>query len=146
MRRFGLRTLLVLIAVFACVLGLGVYVVRSIDSSVRNMYAVWWVGDMIVMHLEKNEDRWPESWDDLRDDYDACVEEAGQPWTFQELRNRVEIDWNADPEALRALPPDENGDAPFRVVRLRDGSEAYYVGREPNRMIHRYLQKLPPDP
>ncbi len=62
MRRFGPRTLFVLITVCACVLGLGVYVVRSIDSSVRNMYAVWWVGSMMVEHLEHNEDQWPTCW------------------------------------------------------------------------------------
>ena len=144
--RFGLRTLFVMIAVFACVLGLGGYVVRSIDSSVHNMYAVWWVGSMMVEHLERNEDQWPTCWDDLRDDYDNCVGRSGLPWTFDELRSRVEIDWNVDPERLRELPPDENGDAPFRVVRLRDDNEEYYAGREPNRMIHRHLQNLPPDP
>lgn len=133
------------VAVFACMLAI-VFYLSHLGSSIRDMYAVWWVGDMIVLHLEKTEDHWPRCWDDLKDDYDTCVARAGQPWTFQELRDRVEIDWKANVDDLRAVPPDSSGDVPFRVVRLRSGRKGYWAGREPNRMIHRYLQKLPPDP
>ncbi len=140
------KSSIVALLVVCLLLVLGFQVIRAIENSSRNAYALWWVGSMVVDHLKSNSDEWPTCWDDLRDDYDAGVELSGQPCTFDELRNQVEVDWDIDPRNLRELPPLKDGNAPFRVVRLRDGREVYYHGREPNRMIHRYLQKLPPEP
>jgi hypothetical protein len=107
------------------------------------MYALYSVGEMVVMHLERTGNRWPTSWNDLQDDYDMCVDPG--KWSFQELQDLVEVDWSVDIECLRAMPSDENGNAPFRVVRFRDDGKNYYLAREPNRMIHRHLRGLPPD-
>ncbi len=149
MPRFRRRTLALwisAIAVLAMVFGVSIAVYRAGEDT-RNMYALWWVGDMIVLHLESNADQWPRSWGDLYDDYETCSQQTnGHPWTFDEFRSRVAIDWDANPSEMRSKEPEANGDAPFRVVWLRDGTHSYWHGREPNRMIHRCLRGLPADP
>lgn len=149
MPRFRRRKLVLWIssiAALAVILGVGVGV-HCFHESIHNSYSLWWVGDMVVLHLESNADQWPESWDDLHDDYETCSQRTnGHPWTFDEFRSRVAIDWDANPSEMSAMKPNADGDAPFRVVWLRDGSNSYWHGREPNRMIHRYLRGLPPDP
>lgn len=149
MPRFSLRTLLLSITLIACIFGVGGYAFRSIWSrvrreyAIRDMYALLSVGEMVVMHLQRNGDRWPTCWNDLQDDYVVCVN--ARKWSIQELQDLVEVDWSVDVEELRAMPPDDNGNAPFRILRFRDDDKVYYLSGEPNRMIHRHLRRLPPD-
>src|SRR3954452_23982693 len=72
--------------------------------------------------------------------YEAATKRVGRPWTFEELRSRVEVDWDADPSVLSEMKLTDN-QPPFRVIWLRDGSEAYWSGKEPNRLIWDYLQQ-----
>jgi hypothetical protein len=59
--------------------------------------------------------------------------------SVDELRERVEIDWSADPAELLKQGR-KGGQPPFRVIYLRDGSSTHYEGREPNQMILEYLE------
>jgi hypothetical protein len=111
--------------------------------TVPDAYAVEWVAGMVIRYMESHEGAWPSGWDDLRGPYDQVVREAGgRPWTFEELRRRVAVDWTADPASLvRAEPVADS--PPFRVIWLRDGKSVYWSGKEPNRLIWEYLgQKL----
>ncbi len=116
---------------------------RHIDNKIRNSYAQWWVADMIILHLDANGQSWPQSWQDLRDDYDVCVQRSGRPWTFEELSKRVVVDWSVETQSLRNLPAQQS-QAPFRVIWLSDGSLAHWQKREPNKMIAEYLRIRPP--
>lgn len=118
---------------------------RRFDSKVRNAYAQWWVADMVTLHLDANDQRWPGSWDDLRDDYAACVRRSGEPWTFDELRDRVVVDWNVDTQSL-SLASSSTGQPPIRVIWLRDGSSSHWKQHEPNTIIGEYLQSHAPAP
>ena len=93
---------------------------------------------MVTEHLKANENDWPQSWDDLRDDYETCVARSGQPWTFDEIRHRVTIDFNVNTNELL-----ENGreltEPNFSVIRLSDGTDSHWEGREPNLIIFNYL-------
>ncbi len=121
---------------------LGVYVYRSIDATLRNSYAVWWVADMVIVHLAANEQQWPRSWDELRDDYATCVKQSGKPWTFEELSRRVMVDWNANTRSLdEAIHRGED----FKVIWLSDGSNDHWERREPNQKIRDYLANRPAD-
>lgn len=124
-----------------CVLAFGViaYSFLQIRSTIHNSYAVWWVADMVVEHMEANSGEWPANWSDLRDDYETCVSRSGRPWRFEELRSRVEVDWSADPQSLLA---DSAGSdtASFRVIWLRDGTESHWAHAEPNQIILEYLR------
>ncbi len=91
--------------------------------------------------MEANNGDWPRNWDDLRDDYKTCIARSGQPWTFDELSSRVDIDWDANPISL--LPIADGADPELRVIWLRSGRDAYWQGREPNTMILDYLKSQP---
>ena len=123
----------------ACVAGVGYafFVYRTMDGTIRNMYAVWWVADMVTLHLAANNESWPHSWDDLRDDYEYCVKTSGRPWSFEELSQRVVVDWNVDTQKMEQAVADGSD---FRVIWLRDGSNSSWRGREPNQILKDYLR------
>lgn len=132
----------VVLAVVAAGIWFGVVLHRVTSSTVPNSYAVWWVADLVILHMEANEGAWPTGWDDLQDDYVTATETSGEPWTFESLQERVQVDWDADPDVLaRATPSDD--EPPFRVIWLRDGGGEHWAGQEPNQMILEYLQEHP---
>lgn len=95
----------------------------------------------MIEHLKASDDEWPTSWDDLRDEYDDAVDRGHTPAvTWEELKDRVEIDWHADVRSLQQA--DGSDDPPFRVIWLSDGSQTHWVGFEPNRRILTYFQGI----
>ena len=115
------------------------YFANHVNQTMRNAYAVWWVAGMVVDHMIANDGQWPENWEDLRDDYQSCVQRSGQPWPLDELMHRVRVDWDVDPRELTNQQSD--GVADFRVIWLADGSRAYWAGEEPNQIILDYLNQ-----
>lgn len=119
--------------------------------TVPNAYAVWWTADLVIQHLEKNAGVWPKSWDDLRTtsghaykgtastnlDGTLTVEFRARE-SIEELQERVEIDWKADP--LELLKTESGKSPPFRVIWLKNGRSTHYSGKEPNQMILEYLK------
>ncbi len=97
---------------------------------------------MVVEHLDANDGEWPKNWNALRDDYQTCVKRSGRPWEFEQLRTRVAVDWDANPKKL-INDSDASDIAAFRVIWLRDGTNSYWEGYEPNQIILRYLRSLP---
>ncbi|MEX2308221.1 MAG: hypothetical protein WD738_11540 [Pirellulales bacterium] len=136
MRRVGLK---IVACILVVALGVGGWAIHRSMEGVRNAYAVWWVADMVVEHLKANNGAWPRNWDELRDDYQTCVERSGQPWSFEELQNRVAIDWRADPSQLAALA-NRDFTPPFCVIWLSDGTNSHWEHAEPNQIIADYLK------
>jgi hypothetical protein len=97
------------------------------------------LADMVVEHLKASGGDWPQNWDELRDDYQICVQRSGQPWSFEELQRRVVVDWQANPIELAALA-DREIVPPFRVIWLSDGSNSHWEQNEPNQIIADYLK------
>jgi hypothetical protein len=96
--RFSLRKLFVAVSVI-CVVAAAIGFFVSLQFRIEFWYrgnSISWVAQMLVRHLENNDDNWPTSWDDLEDDYGPVVRRYGQPWTFQGLRENVELDWKFD--------------------------------------------------
>lgn len=123
---------ILLVAVSLCYTTWRIY--HLVDEVVRDAYAQWWTGSMLVEYMKEHDDRWPKSWDDLREEYAACVKQSGSaPWAFDDLRNRVEIDFAADPRRLLG-----HEGAP-KVVWLRSGNSHTFEGTEPNDVIRKYL-------
>jgi len=104
---------------------------------VPNAYAVEWVSSLVIQHLKHNADTWPRGWHDLADDY----ERVGCPWSFGELKDRVDVNWQADPRELAHVIA-QPGRPPFRVIWLRDGSTTHWTSAEPNQLIRDYLQRV----
>lgn len=109
-----------------------VYAVRSTGQLVRDAYASDWTSEFLIAHLQANNDQWPRGWGDLKDEYDTLAAPDHYPFTFAELQDRVELDWNVDPSELPAADP------PQVVFRLRSGRKASYGG-DPNVRIRDYL-------
>ncbi|WP_339744395.1 hypothetical protein [uncultured Rubinisphaera sp.] len=121
----------------------GLIIAYQANQTIRNAYAVWWVADMVIEHLKANEDRWPADWDDLRDDYETCIRRSGKPWTFEELRSRVVIDFEADVSELKEKS--KNSEQPeFRVIWLSDGSATHWSHQEPNTKLLQYFNNTTP--
>lgn len=129
------------IGCIACValLLVAAYFLHRMSEGVHNSYAVWWVADMVVEHMKANDNQWPQNWDDLQDDYQTCVKRSGQPWSFDELSSRTQIDWQAVPSDLLAQSKGHET-AQFRVITLTDGTDSHYQSCEPNQIILDYLR------
>ncbi|HEX8915205.1 MAG TPA: hypothetical protein VF796_22830 [Humisphaera sp.] len=114
---------------------------RYIEQAVTNAYAVWTVADIVVTHLEQNDDRWPRDWDDLR--AAARLRTNNDAVDLSYWSARVEIDFAADPKALAAAPFDPGRDVrPFNVIRHRQWPGTWYV--EPNARVWAYLNRPRP--
>ncbi|HEX2476243.1 MAG TPA: hypothetical protein VHK01_15940 [Lacipirellulaceae bacterium] len=129
----------VAVLVVVAVLGTGAWCLYRTLDGIRDAYAVWWVADMVVEHMIANQGAWPRDWDELRDDYQTCVARSGQPWSFEELRSRVIVDWSVDPKRLAAIAS-RGTRPPFRVIWLANGRENYWERREPNQIIAEHLK------
>jgi hypothetical protein len=120
----------VIVAVIVMVL-IGGWMLCCALKAVEDSYEVWWVAESVVEYLKANDNRWPKSWGDLREPSQKC--RAVKTCQFEELRLRVDVDWNANPEALAK-------ESSFRVIWLKDGSDAHWDLREPNTIVRAYLR------
>ena len=137
---FSLRCAVIAAALAAVTLvGYGVHRIDyEVRVVVRDSYAQWWAADMVIEYMMENHGRWPRNWEELRDPHEAIAKQAGKPWTLAEIRDRVEIRFDADPQALRSAALVDY-QPPFEVVYLRSGEHHNWKGKEPNRMIWDYL-------
>ena len=124
-------------------LGAGVWLVRSAIELPQMAYAMWGAGELVVEHLRLNTNQWPRNWIELERTYRTVEHDPSSSLhsTFEEIPNRVQIDWNADLSAL-ATATFTNGLRPFRVIRLLNGKGTHYAGTEPNVAVWEYLQTL----
>lgn len=134
--QFKLRTLLLSVVVLSVILAI-LYYANRVKQTTHNAYAVWWVADMVVFHMQANNGQWPKNWDELRDDYQTCVQRSGQPWQFDELKRRVKVDWSANPDDL--IKQQTSGLPDFHVIQSADGSNSHWLHKEPNQIILDYL-------
>ena len=136
-KRFSKLAKRTLLAAFVACVAWAFFAYRSMDATIRNAYAQWWVADMVTLHLEANDESWPNSWDELRDDYETSIKTSGRPWSFEELCQRVVVNWNVDTRELKMVVADG---LDFRVIWLRDGTTSHWYSREPNQIISDYLR------
>lgn len=109
------------------------YILRGLPDA----YAMWDAGDLIVDYMGKHSDQWPSGWEELKRSFEACKggdgEMRGQ--TFDGIRNRIQIDWQASPQ--NALLHH----TAFNSVTAKSGNHTTWEGAEPNEMIIQYLRK-----
>ena len=133
------------ILVGACALIAGIICVgfsfyEMATEGIVDCYAQEWVAEMVIDHMDRNDGAWPKSWDDLIESYEILAGRMGQPWSFDELRHRCAIDFDAQPQQLASGTIDGEK-PPFRVIWLRNGKKRHWAGLEPNRMILDYLAR-----
>ena len=54
-------------------------VVDTVTVVVPNAYALEWASVFVIEHMEANENRWPTSWADLKDEFDRQVASGHAP-------------------------------------------------------------------
>jgi hypothetical protein len=109
---------------------------------VENAYAVWNVAEMVVIHLERNDGRWPKDWEDLRPA--ARIFTKDENVDLAHWQEHVVIDFSADPRKLAAAPFDPVKDErPFDVIRNRHWPRAWYA--EPNVRVWMHLRSGRPE-
>jgi hypothetical protein len=134
------RLVLIVALLLVVAAGYGAYLLHQVVTVVvPDAYAVDWVSAMVIEHMKTNDGQWPRSWDDLRGPYEKLAAPQGYPWSFEELKDRVAVDWDADPKVLKKVTPSGHG-PPFRVIWLRDGSSTAWEGAEPNSCVLEYLR------
>jgi len=102
-------------------------------------YAAWDTGTLLVEYLRANDDRWPNSWDDLLTVLDSpggadivlYGSRAGDVAYARSLREVVAVDWSFDPLRIADAEP----------VTRPDGSafDVLWEGGDPNEMVREYL-------
>ena len=105
-------------------------------------YAMEWTGGIMVDYLRSNDGRWPGGWEDLRDTFESEATRASPLFTFEELQERVWVDWDFDPDAYFGRHGGKAGSDSFEVVRLRSGRRTFWPGFEPNEMIYEQLARM----
>ena len=141
-KQFRLRTLLIALTMIGIIVGVVSMYFHHVNRTTRNAYAQWWVADMVIEHLDANNSDWPTNWEDLRDDYDVCVAKSGQPWSFEELKRRVFVNWEINSSELANEITNGNH---VELITLRDGTLSQWEGRDPNQMIVDYFLKKTAD-
>jgi len=87
------------------------------NDTLADVYGAMGVGYMIAEYIDE-EDDWPGSWEELA----AFRGEDATDAYFLDLKTRIEVDWDADIEAMASAESCE--DAPFPVVRCISGAPA----------------------
>ena len=116
-----------------------VYAVKSILGAVDDSYAQWDAAIVILNHMRKNNNSWPQNWDDLEQSYKKTKGlRLYKGW--KNMKERVEIDFSANPVELKNTVP-KGEKQPFKVVWLLNGGRSHWSGAEPNTLIFEYLNK-----
>lgn len=136
------RFLLAIAAILLVGATYGIYCLhRVVTVVVPNAYATDWSAAMVIEYLKTHDNNWPQSWDDLREPYETLAAPQNCPWSFDEMKRRIMIDWTADPETLRIAASIEPS-LTVKVIWLADGSHTHWQGAEPNQRILEYLRSL----
>jgi hypothetical protein len=133
------------IVIAACVLvplGAAAYFGYSVFYTwrhIREAYAAWDTGTLLVEYMESHDGRWPSSWDDLlsvvrsasADQVKLYGTGTNQEEVALSLAKSVAVDWTFDPSGSSNQSP----------VTRHDGTKfpVLWQGADPNKMVRRYL-------
>ncbi|WP_182869751.1 hypothetical protein [Stieleria mannarensis] len=134
--RFSLRQLMfaLTIAVFGVwSISIGLSRARHNADASQSTYAARLVAQMCVRHMSFNGDSWPKGWQELRDDFAPCMARTRQSWDFDDLKERVGVDWNLDPADLLTVPDSAT------VIWVASDPDFPFHGTTPNAIVLRHL-------
>ncbi len=133
--RFGIRRLLVVSAIGAmtcAVISTASRTVNAVLSQMDDSYAADWTAEFLINHLRSPGNTWPSGWSELKDEFDANPSN-GYPFTFDELQDLVNVQWDVDTATIA------NSDPPLKVITLARPSGNELVCIEPNTRIRDYF-------
>ena len=113
------------------------FIIYSSLEVVHDSYAQWDAALSIIYHMRTHAGAWPKDWEALHEACLSAPDLRGPGW--DNLRERVDVDFSADPHLLSQAEFPKDG-PPFKVVWLRNGKRHHWSGGEPNRLILEYLK------
>ena len=115
--------------------------------NIRDAYAKWDTGNLIIDYMDHHDGQWPHAWSDLRESFARLsTTDPSEPrrlrggMPLDELERRIGVDWNADPSVLARATSNRETE-PFHVIWSLDGSTTTWEGAEPNQMVLDYLRQ-----
>jgi hypothetical protein len=148
LNRYSLKFLFILFAIVAVFLAGATWFARSLHYGIvegpLDCYATMYAAGTVRTYLMRNNGRWPKGWEDLRPIYEERYKLGENAITFDEMKARLEIDFNVDPYEL-SKHKSTRDTPPFKVFRLRNGRDSHWEGAEPNTLILQYLKAQFPD-
>lgn len=117
MARSSFPVAVVVVCLGMCITVFSIFVRNHLRASFETMSAIWLTHDMLVAHVNQNNGDWPASWSDL-DPYFTAINPRGYglpdlAW----VRDRVDIDFDFDPEALASsIAAQDRFASPIRTV------------------------------
>jgi hypothetical protein len=92
----------------------GAYVFAAWDDAIDDGYALLGATEMLVGYMESHDGRWPRGWSDLRPEFEKTNGRVSG-WSYEQFQSRIDIDFGADPAALRSASL-ASPDVTFEVV------------------------------
>ncbi|BAM02966.1 hypothetical protein [Phycisphaera mikurensis] len=113
-------------------LGFALLFAVNATSGRNDGHAHFGAAGMLMAYMDDHGGAWPRGWDDLEPyfrDGRGRSRSRVQGWSYEKFQSRVWIDFEADPEALRAASraAGPGARAPFDVVRSRRFWQAPWV-------------------
>ena len=116
----------------ACVICVAI-AINGFRGLPQDAYASDWTAIFIIQHLKATEDTWPSNWADLQDEFDRMAEPSHYAWSFVELQQRVNVQFQLTSQQVR------DADPPIEAIRLTSGRHVSYDGN-PNVNVREYLR------
>ena len=133
-----MRWLLAWFVVVALVLTSGLFI-KGVIQVPFDAYQQWATG-LVVKYMETNDGAWPRSWDDLHATYKTLGGRLPGGETIESLEREVSIDFGFDPIMASTAITEDASEPNFRVIWLKNGSDAHYQGDEPNQRVFDFLK------
>jgi len=138
--QFSLRSLLLFVFFFALVMGLLRWLYVTGPVAVRNGYAGLTLRQMLIEHMEHNDGRWPESWDDLEPFFEEAARKESDYCTFATIKSSMYIDFSFDPDEYMEAVRQGSEPSELRVVAPKLGRFGW-GDWWPNEAIEGYLTR-----
>lgn len=138
--QFSVKWLLICVVLFAIAFA-GIRFAQKVLEVPNDAYAMWAAGDVLIDYMSANESTWPDSWETLSRFHEATGAKSTMVGPFAEMRSRVHIDFEFDPQSVMSTIQPNDTVPPFRVVTLKDGGDTHWSGMEPNQRIFDHLKK-----
>jgi hypothetical protein len=135
------KTMFVVAVAALGIVGYVVYSALYTLCHLREAYAAWDTGSLLIEYMKQHDDQWPKSWDELLTVMDSESgrqivlrgAQAGDVPYARSLRQTISVDWDFNPAQVGGQSP----------VTPAGGGRFPVVWQEPNEMIREYLATRP---
>ncbi|MFN0017574.1 MAG: hypothetical protein ACKVP0_04890 [Pirellulaceae bacterium] len=123
---------IVVVLVLVSIVIAGGWIIRDHLGGVRDAYALDWASASVISFIDHHEGRVPKDWNDLKAEFDT-LSKSDKSWTFDEIQNRVVIDFESLSEWTKGTEQDS--------IIVRNVSGVRWSGPDPNDRIRECLSK-----